>query len=92
MQNGRVMYDVDTFCWCVWSVAQWVQLDMLPTPFFFVVVVGGGFFEVSDICPLLDEKMAFQLFSQKNKAPSCSLVVKLVIHNLAKYYNHHSAE
>ena len=71
------------------SVVQWDQLDMLPTPLLLLLLC---FFEVSDICPLLDEKMAFQLFSQKNKAPSCSLVVKLVIHNLAKYYNHHSAE
>lgn len=68
------------------SVVQWDELDIFHTPIFF------SFIEVSDIWPLfLDGKMAFQLFSQKNNAPS-SLMVKLFIHSLGKYFTHHSAE
>lgn len=64
------------------SVVQWDELNIFLTPFFF------SFIEVSDIWPLsLNGKIAFQLFSQKNKAPS-SLVVKLAIHSLDKYFNH----
>lgn len=60
---------------------RWVKYFSHPIIFF-------SFIEVSDIWPLsLNRKMAFQLFSQKNKAPS-SLVVKLVIHSLDKYFNH----
>lgn len=65
------------------SVVQWDELSIFLTPLFFF-----SFIEVSDIWPLsLNRKMAFQLFSQKNKAPS-TLVVKLVIHSLDKYFNH----
>lgn len=64
---------------------QWDELDIFPTPIF------SPFIEVSDIWPSSWMKKWPFNSSQKNKAPS-SLVVKLVIHSLDKYFNHHSAE